>query len=97
MEPKWAGTALVPDEPVASNQVNAIGPPGVFLFGAVTEIVDDGWEFDSQLADTHPCHLLAFPKTLGTGKNNFVADVTLHLPYIAGMSFEYVHGIELHA
>jgi hypothetical protein len=97
MESKRPGTAFVDDPSIFVDQIDSIRPAGVRLLCAVAKVVDQRRELDSQLANTHPGYRLAFVKTLGAGKNDFIADVALHLPHVTGMGFENINGVELDA
>jgi len=97
MKSERAWTALINYAPGFIEQVNAIGPATVSLLGTVVEAVDKGRKFDAKLAYAHARNLFALSQVLWTGKNDFIANVTLHLPNIAGMRFQNVHGVELHA
>src|SRR5690348_6358880 len=97
MEPKWARTALVGHAAVLVDQIDSIRPASVGLFRAVAEIIHQSGKLDSQLAHAHSGHRLALFNVPGTRKYDLIANVALHLPHVAGMRFEDIHGIELHA
>ncbi len=65
--------------------IHAIGPAGVITLGGVSKFVQHGGNLDSQLADASAGDEYSFFLIPGTGKHNFVFDIALHLPDVAGM------------
>src|SRR5256885_2042893 len=94
MKSKWAGTTLVNYATIFVDQINSVRPTSVSLLCSVVETIDKRREFDAKLAHTHTCNFCAFSKALRTGEDDSVANITLHLPYIAGMRIWLVPGIK---
>jgi hypothetical protein len=80
---KWTGLAFVGNVAVLIDQVNAVWPAGVGLFGRVAEFVEDRRELNPQFAYASSCYEGTLFFILGAGKDNFVFDVALHLPHVA--------------
>jgi len=95
MKSKWAGTTLVNYATIFVDQINSVRPTSVSLLCSVVETIDKRREFNAKLAHTHTCNFCAFSKALRTGEDDSVANIALHLPYIAGMRLLDVHGIKL--
>jgi hypothetical protein len=91
LKAKWTGLALVSHVSVLVNEVNAVRPAGVGLFGRIAEFVDHSRELDSQLAYAGSCNEGTLFFIPGTGKDNFVFDVALHLPHVARVRLGDVH------
>ena len=73
------------------DQVDAIGPAGVGLFGGIAKLVEHGRKLYSQLAHAGPGDQRTLIFIFRAGEDNFVADVAFHLPDIAGMSLQNVN------
>ena len=97
MKAERAWTALINHPSIFINQIDPIGPAGINLLGSVVEVVDKRRKFDPKFAHAHPCHPSAFFHALGTREYDLVADVTLHLPDVAGMRFQNVNSVEIYA
>jgi hypothetical protein len=95
MKSERAWTAFISYAPLFINQINAIGPAGVSLFRSVVETIDERGKFDAKLPHAHARHLFALANVLWTGEDDFIANVALHLPNIAGMRFEDIDGVKL--
>jgi hypothetical protein len=95
MEPEGSWFALVRDTPVGLNQVQAVRPAGVCRFGLVVEAIDQGWEFDAQPANTRTGHEGAFLLVARAAKQDFVANVALHLPHVSRVSFKDIDRVEI--
>src|SRR5450755_1794137 len=96
MESKWPRLALVRDLSFSVDQVQPIGPARVGDLGMVFEPVDHRRKLDAQLAHTGSSYERALGFVLGTGEDHLVLDIALHLPDVAGMSFQDVHRVERH-
>ena len=96
MKAEGAWTALINHASSFINQINPIGPAGISLLSGIVEVVDKSGKFDPKFAHAHPRYLSAFFHALGTREYDFVADITLHLPDVAGMRFQNVNGVEIH-
>jgi hypothetical protein len=94
MEAERAGFALVDDLSLAVDQVQTIRPAGVSLFGHVVEAVDDGGELNAQFPNAAVCHIDALVEALWAGEDDLIFHIALHLPDVAGMSFQDVNGVE---
>jgi hypothetical protein len=92
-----AGGAFEGDFTVAINYVEAVGPSGVGGFDAIAQIVDYGWDVDSQFAYTAFSHGGSFLKCSRIGEDDLFADVDRHLPGVAGVRFADVDDQELGA
>jgi hypothetical protein len=82
--------AFVSDAAAGVDQVDAIGPSGVGTLGGVAELVEHGGKFDSKLTHTGAGDQAALLFIFGAGENDLVLNVALHLPDVAGMSFENI-------
>jgi hypothetical protein len=96
MEAERTGLAFVGDAAILIDQVDAVGPSGVGLLGGVTEFVEDGGEFDSELANAGAGDQAALVFVARAREDNVVLDVRLHLPDVAGMGLKNVDGEEGH-
>ena len=94
MEPERTRLALVYESSVAINQEETVGPSRIGLLGCVIQAVDDGGEFDAQFAHAAVGEIRAVVKAARTGEDNVILHVTLHLPDVAGVCFQDVHGVE---
>jgi hypothetical protein len=90
LESEGAGTALVGDAAVGIDQVNAVGPTGILPLGGVAEFVEDGGELDPKLAHAEAGDGCAFLLVPGTCENDFIFNIALHLPDVAGVRFSDV-------
>ena len=97
MEAERPGTALVNNTSILVDQVDAIRPPCVLLLRAVVEGIDQRGKLNTQLPHAHAGNVLSFINALGTGENNVIANVALHLPDVTWMGFQDVHRVKLHA
>src|ERR1017187_7180409 len=86
MEPKRPRLALIRDLTLSIDQVQPIRPARVGHLGRVLESVNYRRKLNSQLAHTCSCKERTFFFILGTGKNDLVLDIALHLPHVAGPS-----------
>jgi hypothetical protein len=73
------------------DQVDAIRPPGIGLFGRVAELVQNSRELQIQFPHAGSRDERPFLFILRTGENNFILNIALHLPDIAGMGFGDIH------
>ena len=96
MKSEGARTTLIDHASTFINQINSIRPPRVRLLGGVVETIDERRKLNAELAHTHVRNLLALSDVLWAGKDDLVANVALHLPNIAGMSFQNIDGVELY-
>ena len=96
LNPNGPGLVLNTHPAIAINQVNTVRPAGVGDLGSIVEAVDDCRKFDAELAHARARYIRALSFILRTGKDDRVADVALHLPNVAGMRFQDVHGVERH-
>jgi len=85
-----AGWAFEDDAIVGVDEVEAVGPSGVGALGRVAELVKHGGELDAQLANAGSGNLGAFVFVFRAGEDDFVFDIALHLPDVAGVRFEDV-------
>ena len=87
LEAKGTGLAFVSHAAGGIDQVKAIGPCGISLFGGVAELIEHGGHLNAQLAHAGAGYGGAFFFAPGTGKDHLIFDVALHLPNVAGMRF----------
>jgi hypothetical protein len=90
LKPKRPGLALVKHTPATVDEVNAIRPSRIGTLGGVTELVEHRRKFDSKFAHTGVGDKATLVFVPGTGEDDFVLDVALHLPHVAGVRFENV-------
>ena len=88
---KWAWFALVGDLPVSINEINAVRPTGVRLFGRVAEFVENGRELNPQFAHAGSCNKRTLFFIFGTGKDDLIFYVAFHLPDVARVCLGDVH------
>jgi len=90
LKSKRPGFALVDHTAADVDEIDAVRPSGIGAFGGVTELVEDRRKFDSKFAHTGVGDQAALVLVPGTGEDDFVLDVALHLPNVAGVRFENV-------
>jgi hypothetical protein len=71
-----------------------VGPAGIGSFGRIAKLVEHGRKFDPKFPYASPSDECSFFFSLRAGKNHLVFDIALHLPYVTGMCFGYVHNQE---
>jgi hypothetical protein len=76
---------------VRIDQIYAVGPAGVGMFGRVAKFVENGGELYAKLSYTRPGDVGALVFASWATEDDFVFDVALHLPYVAGMRFRDVN------
>jgi hypothetical protein len=96
LESKGTGPRFESDAAPGVNQVHAVWPTCVGTLGRVAEFVENGGHLDAQFAHACTGDESALFFISRTGKDNFVFDVALHLPDIAGVCFRDVHDQECH-
>jgi hypothetical protein len=92
-----ARRALVGDAALSVDQINTIGPAGIVSFCRVAELIEDGGKLDTEFSHTSAGNERSVFLTFRAGKNNFVFDIALHLPDVAGMRFRNVNDQECDA
>src|SRR5271165_2259830 len=95
LEAKRARPALVGDASFI-DQVDAVGPARIRLFGRVLESIDQGGKLYSQLAHAGSRDQRALLVILRAGEDDFILYIALHLPNVAGMRFQNVDRKECH-
>jgi len=90
LEAEGAGFGFEDDLAVLVDEVDAVGPSGVGLFGGVAKFVEHRGKLYPQLAHAGTGDEGALIFIFRAGKDDFVADVAFHLPNVAGMGFENV-------
>jgi hypothetical protein len=90
LKSKRPGLALIDHTAMGVDEIDAIRPSGISAFGGVTELIEDRRKFDSKFAHTGVGHKAALVFVPGTGEDDFVLDVALHLPHVARVRFENV-------
>ena len=96
LESERSWTTLIAHSSIGADEIDAIGPAGIGLLSTIAEIVHQRREFYSQLSHAHSSERFALVVARGTGKDDLVAHIALHLPHVAGMRFEDVNGVEVH-
>jgi hypothetical protein len=91
LESEGPRAALVGDASVGVDQVDAIRPAGVLSLSRVAEFVEDRRELNPQFAHTEAGDGGAFLLVPRSGEDDFILDIALHLPDVAGVRFSYVH------
>jgi len=97
MKAEGAWTALINHASGFINQINPVGPTRVGLLCSVAEVIHERRKFDSKLAHAHIRNLSTLSHAFWTGEDNFVTNIALHLPNVAGMGFQNVDSVKLHA
>jgi len=82
---------------VRVDQVNAVGPAGISLFGGVAKLVEHSRKFYPKFSHASSGDECSILFGFRAGKNNAVFDVALHLPDIAGVRFGNVNHLEADA
>jgi hypothetical protein len=77
------------------DQVKTIRPTGIGLLGRVAELINDRRNLDAKFSHARAGDHRAFLFILGAGENDFVFNIALHLPNVAGMRFRDVHNQEV--
>src|SRR5450631_113451 len=94
LKSKGTRLGLVANVALGVNQVKAIGPARVGLLGRIAELIDYRGNLDAEFPHTRPCQQRALSFTFRAGKNNFVFQIALHLPDVAGMCLRDVNDQE---
>lgn len=94
MESEWTRLAFVKDASSAIDEVKAVRPSRVGLFGYILKSVNHRRELDAKFANATIRNRSALFEIARAGEDNVVLHVALHLPYVAGVRFEDVHGVE---
>jgi len=76
------------------DQVNAIRPTRVGLFGRIAKLVEHRRKLYAKFSNAGPGNERAIFFSFRAGKNNLVFDIALHLPDVAGMRLGDVHNQE---
>ena len=95
MEAEGSGLTLKAYDTLLVDQIEAVRPPSVGSFGRVSRVIDQGGQFDLQIADARTGNLRAFILVFGVGKQDLLAHVHRQLPAIGGMSFLNVDDEEI--
>ena len=90
-ETERARLALISDAPVRVDQIDAVRPSRIRLFGRIAKLVEHSRKLDPKFPHTCPGDEGAIFFVFRAGKNNVVLDIALHLPNIAGMRFGNVN------
>ena len=96
VEAEGAGAGFEGYAAVSIDDVEAVGPAGVIVFGGVLEIVDERGEFNSELHDAERAHLFALFEIFRSGEDHVVVEVIGILPDVGGVRFANVDGVKLH-
>ncbi len=96
LESKRTRPALVDDAAIPINQVQAIGPSRVGLFGRISKLIQNSRNSYPQFAYARASQGSTFFFVSWTGENHLVTNVALHLPNVTGMRLEYVNHEKSH-
>jgi len=88
LEPEGPGTALIDNVILPVDEIDPIRPAGIGPLGGIAEVIEHRRKFDSELAHACARNERALFFIFGAGKDDLVANVTFHLPDVAGMRFE---------
>src|ERR1700691_5276246 len=94
MKAEWSWLALIENATIACDQIHAVRPAGVGALHLVVEAIDDSGKFDAQSAHTGTGYRGALFLIAGAAEQHFIANITLHLPYVRGMGLQDVDRIE---
>ena len=97
VKPKWTGPGFARHTSIPVDHVQSVGPSRIGFFRGIREIVDQRGNPDMQISHARTSQRAAFADILRHREYNPLLNIRLHLPYIAGMSFENVDDIERHA
>src|SRR5579872_5445200 len=97
LETERPGFALVYDPSARVDQIHTIGPARVSALRHVFKTIEHSGKFDSQLADAGSGNQRPLCLVLRAGQYDLVANITFHLPDIAGMCLENVDHQERHS
>ena len=84
-KPKGTRFAFECDTALRVDQVNAIRPACIGVFGRIAKLIEHGGKLDPKFPNAGPGDERAIFFSFRAGKNNLVFDITLHLPDVAGM------------
>lgn len=97
MKAEGAGLAFMADEALAIDEVEAIGPAGVGALDGVMAVIEEGRQFDLEVAHTGGGDVRALLFVLRVGEEDFLADVDGELPAVGGVGFLDVDDVEVDA
>ena len=97
LKSKRARSALVSNAALRVDQVNAIRPARIGLFGRIAKLVEHGRKLDTEFPHAGPSDECAIFFSFRARKNNLVFDIALRLPDVAGMRFGNVDNQESNA
>ena len=96
MKPERPGFAFIKNTAVPADQIHSIRPSGVRGLKLIVEAVNDGGKFDPQPPSRMaPATEARSSSSRGTAEQHLVFHIALHLPYVGGMSFKDIHGVEV--
>ena len=87
LKPKRPWLALEGDPALGVDELDAVRPSRVRLFGRVAKLIQHGRNLDAESADAGSCHQRSFFFVLRAREDNFILEVALHLPDVTGMRF----------
>jgi hypothetical protein len=91
LKAKRSWLALVCDPALRIDQVNTIGPTCIYLFRRVAKLIEHSGKLNSKLPHTSSSDQGPLFFIFRAGENDFVPDIALHLPEVAGMRLGDVH------
>jgi hypothetical protein len=93
-KPKGTRFTLECNAALRVDQVNAIRPTRVGLFGRIAKLVEHRRKLYAKFSNAGPGNERAIFFSFRAGKNNLVFDIALHLPDVAGMRLGDVNNQE---
>lgn len=87
LKSKRARLALVSNAALRVDQVNAIRPARICLFGRIAKLVEHGRKLDTKFPHASSSDERAIFFGFWARENDLVFDIALHLPNVAGMRF----------
>src|SRR5262245_21697353 len=96
LKPCGPGSPFQSIRPSLPIKIEAVGPSGIIELDAVVEVVDHGFEFDSEIADAGSSVVLLFVESLGGFEKNAGAKVGVGLPAVGWMGFPDIDEQEFH-
>ena len=90
-EAERADLALISNLSGGIDQVDPIRPSCIGTLCRVAKFIENSGKFQAQASNASSGDGSPLLCSFGTGKDNVVANVALHLPHIAGMSFRDIN------
>jgi len=91
LKAKRSGSALVGDAALRIDEVNAVRPACISLFGRVAELVKHRRKLKGELSNAGSGDERAVFFRFRACKNDFLFDIALHLPNVTGMRLSNIN------